>query len=298
MPTATQRLLPPDALARLANVNLVARWVVEGFIGGLHQSPFHGSSVEFAEYRPYVPGDDLRHFDWKALGKSDKRYIKKFRSETNLKSYLMLDCSASMGYGTNGLTKLRYAACLTAALAHVMIRQQDAVGVVLFADRLLRYIAPRAGPRHLRDLTTVLEAARPTGSTRIQAMLHHMAESIKRRGLIVLLSDLYDEPEAVLKGLKHFRHRKHDVILFHLLDPAELALPFSGLADFQHLETGEKLQVRPLAVRAAYREALTAFIENYRRACADRAIDYQLVDTSVPFDRFLNQYLTARVRKA
>ncbi|MBI3269566.1 MAG: DUF58 domain-containing protein [Planctomycetes bacterium] len=291
-----ERLLPPEALARLAHLNLVARWVVEGFVGGLHRSPFHGSSVEFAEYRQYVPGDDLRHFDWKAFGKSDKHYIKKFQSETNLKAYLLLDASASMKYASGTISKFRYGACLAAALAHLMVRQQDAVGLVVFAERILKYIAPRANPRHLRDLTATLEAVKPAGTTSIQGTLHYMAETIKRRGLVLLISDLYDDPEAVLKGLKHFRHRKHDVVIFHLFDPSELEFPFQVLTDFKDLETGEKVQVRPLALRDAYKQQLEVFVSRFRRECADRCIDYERVDTSTPFDVFLTNYLSRRMR--
>ncbi len=291
-----ERLLTPEALRRLANLNLVSRWVVEGFISGLHRSPFHGFSVEFAEYRQYVPGDDLRFLDWAAYGKSDRYYVKKFHSETNLKAHLLLDTSASMGYTSGGPTKLRYGACLAASLARLMTRQQDAAGLVTFSDKILKFLSPKASPRHLRDLMTVLEAATPRAETKTGETLHALAESVKRRGLIVLISDLLDDPEVVLKGLKHFRHKKHEVIVFHVLDPAEVEFPFEGLADFKDMETGKKLQVLPLAVREAYLKAVGDFVARFKKGCNEALIDYQLALTSTPFDAFLARYLHKRAR--
>lgn len=296
-PTAEQQraaLLPPDALTRLGNLGLVARWVVEGFLQGLHASPFHGFSVEFAEYRPYTPGEDLRHFDWKALAKSDRYYVKKYHGETNLKAYVLLDCSASMGFTSGGPTKLRYGACLAAALTYLLIRQQDAVGLALYADTLKRYLTPKCSPRQQRDILQVLEAARPANKTDTAQSLHNLAESIKRRGLIVLVSDLYDDPEALLKGLKHFRFRRHEVIVFHLFDPAERDFPYAGLSDFRDLETGDRMQVLAPAYRQEYRRAVQAFTDLWRKHCSDALIDYQVVDTSMRFDRYLSGYLHKR----
>lgn len=296
-PGPAMRLLTPEALRRLANLNLVSRWVVEGFISGLHRSPFHGFSVEFAEYRQYVPGDDLRFLDWTAYGRSDRYYVKKFHSETNLKAHLLLDTSASMGYaGGGGPSKLRWAACLTAALARIMTRQQDAVGLVTFSDRIQRFLAPKSSPRHLRDLITVLEGAVPRSETKTGETLHALAESVKRRGLIVLVSDLLDDPEVVLRGLRHFRHRKNEVIVFHVLDPFEVEFPFDGLADFRDMETGRKMQVLPIAVREAYLKAMEEFVGRFRQECREAHIDYQLALTSTPFDEYLARYLHKRQR--
>ncbi len=290
-------LLPPEALRRLANVSLVARWVVEGFLQGLHKSPFHGFSVEFAEYRPYTPGEDLRHFDWKALAKSDRSYVKKYHSETNLKAHILLDCSGSMGFASDGLpTKLRYGACLAAALTYLLLKQQDAVGLGLFAEKLERYLPPRASARQQRDCLAILEGARPRSATKTAETLHFIAETVKQRGLIVLITDLYDDPEALLKGLKHFRYRRHEVICFHLFDPAERSLPYEGLADFKDLETAERLMVLPAAYREEYRRAVDAFVERWRRDCSDARIDYVAVDTKEPFDRSLAAYLCKRGR--
>jgi len=295
-PTREQRLslLPPDALTRLSNLSLVARWVVEGFLQGLHASPYHGFSVEFAEYRPYTPGEDLRAFDWKALAKSDRYYVKKYHSETNLKAHILLDCSASMGFTSGGPTKLRYGACLAAALAHLLIRQQDAVGLGLYSDRLLKLVPPKCSPRQLRDLLHLLEAARAESKTRTAPALHALAERISRRGLVILISDLYDDSAELLRALKHFRFARHEVIVFHLLDPAERTFPYAGLSDFRDLETGDRMQVLAPAFREEYRRTVEDFVARWRKDCSDALIDYQAVDTSAPFDRSLAEYLHKR----
>jgi uncharacterized protein (DUF58 family) len=292
---AISQLLPPEALARLGNLGLVARWVVEGFLSGLHASPYHGFSVEFAEYRAYAHGDDLRHLDWKALAKSDRAYIKKYHSETNTRLHLLLDCSASMGFGAP-LTKFRYAQGMAAALAYLMILQQDAAGLVLFADRLLRVLRPRATMQHFRDVAAALDAARPQAATDVGQALHRAAEMIKHRGLVVILSDLYEDLDRLRLGLRHLRFRRHEILLFHILDRRELALPYGALSEFRDLETGERLQVFPSAYRPSYRKALDAFCDGIRRECSNMMIDYQVVDTSVPFDRVLAQYLAKRQR--
>jgi uncharacterized protein (DUF58 family) len=288
-------LLPPEALARLTNLGLVARWVVEGFISGLHASPYHGFSVEFAEYRSYTPGDDLRHLDWKALAKSDRTYVKKYHSETNTRIHLLLDSSASMGFGAP-VSKFRYAQAMAAALAYLMILQQDAAGLVLFADRILRYLRPKATMQHFRDIAASLQQARPQSTTDCSEALHRLAETLKARGLVVLFSDLYDDPEKIRLGLRHLRFRKHEIILFHLLDRRELDFPYGALTEFRDLETGERIQVLPSAHRPAYRKALDAFCADLRRECSNMLIDYHVVDTSVPFDQVLAQYLARRQR--
>lgn len=291
-----EKILPIEALARLANLNLIARWVVEGFISGLHSSPFHGFSIEFSEYRQYVPGDDLRYFDWKAFGRSDRTYIKKFQSETNLKAYILLDCSASMGYGSEGVSKLRYGACLAAALTYLLVRQKDSVGLVTFSNRILHYLPPGCSPSHQRNIMKILEGAVPGEATDIVSTLHRMAELISRRGLIILLSDLFENPEGIVHGLRHFRFRKHEVIVFHLLDPAERTFPFDSLADFKDMETGERLQVLPVVYREAYLEKIEAFVRQIRRDLSEYQIDYQEVGTSEGFDTYLARYLFKRAR--
>ncbi|HLX64439.1 MAG TPA: DUF58 domain-containing protein [Planctomycetota bacterium] len=286
-------LLPPSALARLSNLNLIARWIVEGFISGLHKSPYHGFSIEFAEYRPYTAGDDLRHFDWKVLAKSERKYVKKYHSETNMQAHLLLDCSASMGFG-EPVTKLRYGQAIAAALAHLMIMQQDAAGVAVFADKILDYLPPRASMRHFQDVSRILSNAKPQSSTNIFAALEHLAEAVKRRGMFVIVSDLYDDVEKILAAILHIRFNKHEVILFHILDHKELEFPYRALSEFKDLETSESVQVAPMVYREAYKTALREFTDTMRRKCANMLVDYQLVDTQTPFDKVLAEYLFKR----
>ena len=286
-------LLPPSALARLSNLNLIARWIVEGFISGLHKSPFHGFSVEFAEYRPYTTGDDLRHFDWKVLAKSERKYVKKYHSETNMQAHILLDCSASMGFG-EPVAKLKYGQAIAAALAHLIIMQQDAVAVALFADKLLNYMPPRASMRHFQEIAHVLGNAKAESSTNIFGALDYLAESVKRRGLFVIISDLYDDPERTLAALRHIRFNKHEVILFHVLDHKELEFPYRALTEFKDMESGDTVQVAPAVYRDEYKAALREFTETTRKKCANMLIDYVLIDTETPFDRVLAQYLFKR----
>jgi uncharacterized protein (DUF58 family) len=290
------RFLEPQALARLKNLALAARGVVEGFVTGLHASPYKGFSVEFAEHRKYSPGDNPRHLDWRILARTDRLYVKQYEEETNLRAHILLDVSGSMAYGHGGLTKLQYASYLTAVLAYLMMRQQDAVGLVAF-DRQVRLDMPaRSSPRHFDEMMRQLEALRPGKTTDVGATLNLLAGRFKRRGLIVLISDLYDDPAAVDRALHHFRHRRHEVIVFHVFDRAELDFPFRDVATFLDLETGERIQADPAYVRAEYRRQLDEFVANYRRACADCQVDYVLTDTSVPYDYMLSRYLAKRGR--
>jgi uncharacterized protein (DUF58 family) len=292
---AVSDLLPPEALARFSSLGLVARWIVEGFITGLHASPYHGFSAEFAEYRPYSAGDDLRHFDWKALAKSDRKYVKKYHSETNTRCHVLLDCSASMGFGSP-VTKLRYGAAIAAALSYLMVMQQDAAGVTLFADRVLRQVRPKATMAHFRELAATLEAARPEATTDASRALHELAEQVKTRGIVVIVSDLHDDPERIARGLRHLRFRRHEVILFHVLDGDELEFPYRTLAEFEDLETRERVRVQPAAFRAEYLRAIDEHAARIRRECSTMRIDYQLVNTRTPFDQVLSRYLDRRQR--
>jgi uncharacterized protein (DUF58 family) len=290
------RYLDPKALTRVMNLPLVARGVVEGFIAGLHRSPFHGSSVEFAEYRKYVAGDDLKHLDWKAYGKTEKLYVKLFEEETNLRAHLLLDTSASMGYGSSGQVKQDYAAFLAASLAYLMIRQQDTVGLATFDHRIRKVLPPGAGALHLREILTQLEKIEVSETTGIAKPLHDLAEMTKRRGLVILISDLFDDPAEILRGLMHFRHRRHEVIVFHLVDPDERNFPFRGLTVFKDLETGQRMEVLPEAIRGEVRAAFAAFVDTFRKGCADARIDYVLADTSVPYETLLAAFLSKRAR--
>ena len=291
------RFLEPEALARVKNLSLVARGVVEGFISGLHASPYKGFSIEFAEHREYVPGDDPRHLDYKMLARTERLYIKQYEEETNMRVQILLDTSGSMNYRHSAkITKLEYGCYLTAVLSYLMIRQQDSVGLTTFDTEIRLDMPPRGSPRHFNEMMRQLEAIQPGGETDIAATLHRLANRFKRRCLIVLISDLYDDPEEVMRGLHHFRHRRHEVIVFHVFDKAELELPFKDTIAFHDLETDERIQIDPAYVREAYLEQIRQFTETYRRECAESQIDYIMTDTSVPYDFMLSRYLAKRNR--
>lgn len=287
-------LLNPDVASRLKSLELRARHVVEGFIAGLHKSPYHGFSVEFAEHRQYMPGDPVHNLDWKVFGKTDRYYVKEFEEETNLRCHIVVDCSGSMGYGSGDVTKFAYAQSLAASLAYLMLRQRDAVGITAFADRVMSSVPSKSASNHLYVLLRSLAALEPQAVTDVAPVLHVMAEKISRRGLIVVLSDLLTEPSAVISGLKHFRHRRHEVVVFQILDRQEREFAFPGAARFQDMETGEVLPTLPAQIRAAYRGQLNEMVDRYRRECREALVDYHLLDTSVPFDRALYSYLGKR----
>ncbi len=287
----------PEKVGRLANLNIVARQVVEGFVTGLHRSPHHGFSVEFSEHREYTPGDDLRHLDWVAFGRTDRYYIKLYEQETNLRAYVLLDISASMNYRYEApLTKLQYGCYLSACLTYLMARQQDVAGLIAFDDDIRLHLPPASSAAHLDRVFTGLEKIVPGKRTAIAETFHHLAERIAKRGMIIIISDLYDDPDAVMKALQHFCYKKHQIILFHVLDPAELELPFKRMTNFVDLETREKIQVDPRLLRDAYRREVQAFIDRYRKECSDRKIEYILAPTDTPYDRMLLNYLARRRR--
>jgi uncharacterized protein (DUF58 family) len=284
----------PQKLARIKNLQLLARAVVEGYISGLHRSPFRGLSTEFAEYRQYMPGDDLKRLDWKVYARCDRSYVRQYEEETNLTCTLLLDASGSMAFGAGGVSKFDYGCCLAAALAYLMIQQRDRVGLVLFDEEVRSRLPPSASPAHLKAVLERLEAAEPGGETALARALHLTAERSRRRGLVVLISDLIDEPEAVMNALAHFRHDRNEVIVFNVFDPAERDLGLEGLVELQDLETGRRVQVRPEVVRQAYRDAFEGFIGRYRRDCAAARVDYRLVTTDVPYELMLAAYLSRR----
>jgi len=266
--TELRQWLDPAIVARLAHLDVRARLVVEGFIAGMHRSPFHGFSVEFAEHRPYMPGDPLKNLDWKVLAKSDRYLVKQYTEETNLRAHLLVDLSGSMGFRSAraSMSKLEYARSLAAALAYMMIGQQDAVGAMLFAEHPLRYVPPRSVRSHLDVVLKCLADGEPAGRTKLGPALHELAERIKRRGLVVLLSDLLDTPAEVLSGLQHFRHRNHEVIVFHVLDPDEIDFPYTDASTFVDMESGAQLTTEPWEIAARYREQLEAWRNRYSRA--------------------------------
>ena len=295
--TAEQRFLDPAVLARIGSLELRARTVVEGFLTGLHRSPLKGFSVEFAEYRPYLPGDDLSTIDWKVFARTDRHYVKRYEEETNLRAYLILDVSASMRYGTGALTKLEYGSCLAASLAYLLRRQRDSAGLTTFDDRIRTLLPPSSRPGQLRAMLHALDTQAPGAATDAGRLLHQLADVVARRGLVVLISDLLDDPARVIDGLRHLRFRGGDVLVFQVLDPAELTFPFEGAATFRDLESDERVVTDPAAVRAGYLAALESHIDEYRRELRSSGIDYRLLDTSAPLDVALHSFLSVRSRR-
>ena len=290
------RFLDPAILARLGTLELKARAVVEGLLSGLHRSPYKGFSVEFAEYRQYLPGDDLSTIDWKVYARTDRHYVKKFEEETNVDCHLLLDVSASMGYGSRGVTKLEYGSVLAASLAYLMNRQRDAVGVTTFDDEIVTMVPPSARPSHLRSILVTLDGIGLGRRTDVSKPLHRLADGIGKRGLIVFISDLLDEPERIVNGLRHFRFRGSEVIVFHLLDPAELTFPFERAARFRDMELGDEVMAVPSVVRREYLDAFQTAVDLYKRELGSEGIDYRLLDTSSPLEFALMSYLSTRGR--
>jgi len=276
--------LDPAVVARIGSLELIARTIVEGFFAGLHRSPFKGFSVEFSEYRPYLPGDDPGTIDWKLFARSDRHYVKKFEQETNLECHLLLDVSASMGYASHAVSKLRFGVCLAAALAYLMHRQRDAVGLTLFDD-------------HVVDSVPVGSRASPGTRSDVQMPLHQLAARLTRRGLVVLISDLLDDPAGIIEGLKHLRFQGSEVLVLQTLDPAELTFPFDQPARFEDLETADAVPVVPEQVRAQYLDQMRSLSERYRRELRRAGIDYHQLNTSTPLDTALRAYLSTRARR-
>ncbi len=290
------RYLDPATVGKLQNMELKARLIVEGYIAGLHRSPYHGFSVEFAEYRPYMQGDSIKSIDWKVYGKTDRTYVKVFEEETNLIANILLDKSGSMGFPEAGVTKLDYGCMLAASLTYLMNRQQDAVGLCLFDDEVRRLIPHRSVRRQMFQVLHALESTKPGAKTSIAPALHEMAERMTRRGLVVLISDLMDDPQKVLMGLKHFRHKGNEVIVFHILDPREMDIDYKQAVEFEDMETGQKLRVEPQFLREQFQRDVRAWADTMERGCKNHAIDYHLLRTDTPFDTALTAYLGKRAR--
>lgn len=290
------RFLDPAVLARIGALDLKAKTVVEGVLSGLHRSPKRGYSVEFAEYRQYLPGDALSMIDWKVYARSDRHYVKKFEEDTNLECHLLLDISGSMGYGSHGVTKRDYACYLAASLAYLMHRQRDAVGLIAFDDRIVQRLPPSARASHLRTVLLTLERMPRGSKTNVARPLADLAKVLAKRGLVVVISDLLDEPAGVIQGLRHFRQRGTDVIVFHVLDPQELTFTFDDVARFRDVESSSEVFADPAAVRGDYLKAVGGFLDTYKRELGGAGIDYHLLDTSKPLDLALVSYLKARGR--
>lgn len=288
------RFLAPEVLARISSLELVARSVVEGFISGLHRSPHLGFSTDFAEHRQYMPGDDLRHLDWKLLARTDRLYIKKYQGDTNAQIHLLIDASASMNYASGEVTKLHYAQYLASSLAYLGVRQHDSVGLHAFDEDVLEHVPPSSRSGHLRTVLGMIERMVPGRGTALAEQLDHFAEQLTRRGIIVLISDLYVEPEPLLHALEHLRFKGNEVIVFHVLDRQELDFDFNEPLVLEDCETEDQLHVLPDVLRDEYRRAIQAHVDAIKEGAARNRIDYELLRTSEPLDSALFSYLGRR----
>lgn len=293
----SKRFLHPEAIKRISRLELRARHIVEGFLSGMHRSPYFGQSVEFLQHREYAAGDDLRHVDWKVWARQDRLYVKQYEEETNLRCTLLVDVSASMAYGNGALNKYEYACTLASSLAYLVLQQHDAVGCVAFDERVRSTIPPRSQQNHLHSIINSLNVAEPRDKTGTYAVFREVAETFPRRGLMVLVSDLLADSDGTMRGLKLLRQRGHDVLVFHILDDDELEFPFSGPTRFDGLESLDYLNCNPRALREGYLEALQRFLEQVRRDCARNAIDYVLIRTSQPLDAALSAFLSRRLSR-
>lgn len=290
-----KNFLDPAFISKLNSLELKARMVVEGFMVGLHKSPYHGFSVEFSEHRAYMQGDNLKDVDWKVFGKTEKYFIKQYEEETNLRSYIFLDTSNSMSYGSgNNISKLDYSLTLTAALSYLMIHQQDAVGLTLYAEKINKFLPPKSSRAYLQEILKNLAGITPSEKTNTAESLSEGAEKLKRRGLVVIISDFFDDINSVLKALKHFSYKKNEVIVFQILDPMERSFSFGKDAIFKDLETSDELTTQPYQIQKAYRQAMKEFTNRIKSECLNSNIDYNLIETSDPYDKALFRYIQKR----
>lgn len=289
-----RKYLDPKVLNRIARLDLKARLIVEGYVSGLHKSPYHGFSVEFAEHREYTPGDDIRHIDWKVFGRTDRFYIKQYEEETNLLAHVVLDVSESMNYASDEVSKLEYGRMIAAGLAYLVVQQQDAAGLTLFDDTVRAHLPPGSHAGHLRALFHTLGTVEPKQKTDMGRILNEVAQTIQKRGLVILVSDLFDDPDRILAGLRHLTHRRHDVIVFHVLDEAEATFPFDRMTRFEGLEDLGDLVVNPQSLRDGYLAELEKFRRKIRRGCTANRIDYVPMTTSTSLEVGLSTYLARR----
>ena len=292
---AVEQYLKPEVVRQIARLDLRAQFVVRGFLQGLHASPFHGFSVEFSEHRRYAQGDDPKDIDWLVYAKTDKYYVKKFEAETNITGYLVMDLSESMGYTfRQELTKFEYGISLAAALCYLMIHQQDPVGLLTFDDRIRNSLAPKSKRTQLGTVLSLLSNLKPAGKTDLGKSLGQIAAMLKQHSLVMIFSDLLADPETITKSLRQLRHGGHDVILFHILDEAEVSFPFDGIVEFEDAETKDKLKIDANSMRKDYVEALESFRTDLKRECFQIGVDYVPLDTSMQFDKALMEYLISR----
>ncbi len=291
-----QRYLDPAVLNKFDVSPLLAKLIVEGFISGLHKSPFHGFSVEFADHREYVPGDDLKYLDWQVYARTDRYYIKRYQEETNLRCYIVLDRSASMSFGTGAITKWDYACFLSTCLAYMIMKQQDACGLALFGSKPGLLIPPRCRTSHLRQIMQVMIRNPPSGETNVPSSMRAIVRNLKRRGLVVVISDLIDDPKETLKSLRMIRAHGHDAIVFHIQDAAEIDFPFDGATVFRDMETGEELEIDPASVRKEYIRHIQETSDFYKKGLVEMGIDYEPINTREPYDTALSAYLQRRAK--
>ena len=293
--STVEKYLKPQVINQIKRLDLRAQFVVKGFLQGLHASPFQGFSVEFSEHRRYSPGDDPKDIDWLVYAKTEKYYVKKFEAETNITGYLAMDLSQSMGYTyRQELTKFDYAICLAAALAYLMVHQQDPVGLITFDTKIRDCLAPKSKRSQLGTLLSHLAKLKPTGETDVAKSLQQLQAMLRHRSLVMVFSDLLTDPEPVIQSLHRLRHRGHDVILFHILDEAEVTFPFEGAVELEEPETHERLEVDAAQARLDYQQQVAEFRESYRRECFQSGVDYVPLDTSMQFDKALTKYLSSR----
>ena len=292
---SVEKYLKPEVINQIKRLDLRAKFVVKGFLQGLHASPFHGFSVEFSEHRRYAPGDDPKDIDWLVFAKTDKYYVKKFEAETNITGYLVMDLSQSMGFThRQELTKFDYSICLAASLAYLMVHQQDPVGLITFDEQIRDVLPPKSKRTQLGTILGLLAKLKPTGPTEIAKSLTQVASMFRHKSLVMLFSDLLAEPGPVFQALRRLRHRGHDVILFHVLDEAEVNFPYDGMIEFEDPETGEKVTVDASGYRRDYKSELDAFRALYKKECFQTGVDYVPLDTSMQFDKALLEYLVSR----
>jgi uncharacterized protein (DUF58 family) len=292
-----QKYLDPLTLAKVRTLELQARLIVEGYLSGMHKSPYHGFSVEFAQHREYVPGDDIKHVDWKVYGRTERYYLKQYEEETNLVCWLLLDISESMQYRSRGVSKYDYACMVAASLAYLTLHQQDSVGLVTFDDRVRHFLRPSSQPSHLKEMVRLMNRGAEREKTRLAPIFHDLAERIPRRAIVVVLSDFFDEPEDFLAGLKHLRHKRHEVVVFHVLDAAEMDFPFQETTLFRGLEQHPELLTDPRSLRAGYLEELGTFLTQLKRGCREQNIDYVSLRTDTNLGVALSSYLAHRLAR-
>ena len=294
----SHKYLSPEAVSSLGSIEIKARLIVEGFMSGLHKSPYHGFSVEFAEHRQYHPGDDLRYLDWKIVGRTNRYYIKQFEEETNLRCTVVVDSSASMNYASKGnFTKFDYAACLAASFCYLMMKQQDAAGLALYNTDLVNFLPPKKKPSHLQEILKILGSAVPSMQTGTSDALHKLADQLPKRGMVIVISDFFDDIQSIVQALKHFRHNGHEVIAIQVLDPREKDFDFGADANFKDIETGEELITQPYQIKKSYTEEILRFVIQLKHECRIRGVEYLQIDTSQPYAIALREYLFKRNRQ-